>query len=562
MALATADTAPTVGKGTGALVLDPITRVGGGLGARVAHDGETITDAHLCGTSYRGYEPIITARDPRDVMMLASRACGWCGGVNMTTASMALEMAWGLRLPPMGHALRNVAQATEQIWVHAAHLAVRAGPDWCGPVVRATTPWLWDEATKAEAPHAKTHGFGTIGDLMEAMTPGTGSYWLETIPTGRRVLEMINMLFGKYPHPSNLTPGGVGTNLTVGSFTEYYTRLYRSVDYVKRLAYIWDDLCDFLADADPRFAEQGVRPASFVHAGCFDDPEAADGSYERLDEYAALRHAVPGVMLDGRLETDRLTTIAQGITESVARSFYDPWSEQAGADPLGNPLPSGHPWTKTTVPRPQARDYDGAYSWSTAPRWNDRVVESTPLGRLWLTALRDSMPPNGFIESTGSSVRILVPVNFLPETVLEWRIPERANMLERLRADAYGVAFAGLCAANALLKGFELLRSYRTGSTVPFDVVDEEVVGAGLWESGRGMCTHWLRTGKRVDTFQIVGPSTWNASPRDGAGQPGPIEEALLGSPLVEEAGAAGYHGIDATRIIHSFDPCMTCATH
>lgn len=544
------------------LALDPMTRVGGALGVHATTDGTEIVDAHVAGTAFRGYETIITGRDPRDCMMLASRACGWCGGVHQTTASLALEMAWGLRTPPMAQALRSVAQATEMIWVHAAHLAVRAGPDYSADVVRATTPWVWEEALRTRAPQSSVHGFRTIADLMQALTPATGSYWLETVQTGRKVLEMINLLYGKYPHPSVLSPGGVGTQLTVGSFTEYYTRLYRAVDYVKKQVALWDDLVDFLAEADPRFAEQGDRAPSFVHAGALDDPEVADGTYRNLDLYGTRRLVYPGVMVDGTVVTNELREIEQGVTESVARSFYVD-TDQPAESYMGN-WSGGHPLNRQTIPSPDTRRDDGAYSWCTAPRWNGHVVESTPLGRLWLTALREDFPPNDFIEATGHSVRIAVPENFLPRTTIEWTIPERANMLERLRADAYGVAFAGLCAANALLKGFELLRSYRTDMASGFEVETDEAAGIGLWESGRGMTAHWLRTDKgRVQNYQIVGASTWNASPRDAAGQRGPIEEALAGSPVLEESAHRGrFSGIDAARIVRSFDPCMNCAVH
>lgn len=543
------------------LTIDPVTRIGGSLGVHTTTDGERITDAHAVAGNFRGYETIVNGRDPRDVMGISSRACGWCGAVHQTTAQMALEMAWGIRPPPMAMALRNVAEATEAIWVHAAHLAVRAGPDWCGPVVRRTTPWLWDLAAKTEAPGVEMHGFKTIGELMESLTPVKGSYWWETIPAGRRVLEMINLMYGKYPHPSVLSPGTVGSTLTIGNFTEYYTRLYRSVDYVKKVIAMWDDLVDFLADADPRFSELGERPASFVHAGAWDDPGTYGGTWESLDVDGRRRLAGPGVILDGQLVTDRLRQVHDGITESVAHSFYADGDGQSQT-PDGQPLPAGHPWGRDTVARPGARDYNGRYSWSTAPRWEGEVCESTPLGRLWLTALRSDFPDNDFIEPTGHSVRILVPGNFLPEVVVEWFIPERVNLLERLRADAYGIAFAGLSSAVNVLHGLALLRGGDSRVSTPFKVLDTECAGVGLWESGRGMNAHWIRTDRRVKGFQIVGPSTWNISPRDAAGRPGPLEEALIGSPLIEEPLNGRLMGIDVARVVHGFDPCMQCGTH
>lgn len=540
-----------------------MTRVGGGLGVNVKTDGERITDALVSGRLFRGYENIIVGRDPRDTIALSSRACGWCGSVHMTTSAMALEMAWNRQPPPMAVVLRNIAEATEAIWIHAAHLAVRAGPDYCASVVAATTPHIWKQAQEARSPGAELHGYDTIADIMEALTPVTGRYWTETIPAGRRVQQMISLIYGKYPHPSVISPGTVGSTLAIGNFTEYFTRLYLSVDYVKRICAMWDDLIDFLDEADEGFAELGTRPASFIHAGAWGDVWA-DESYAALEPTGATRLAIPGALVDGRLETNSLSDVHLGITEDVSRAFYEAQGE-ARTDPGGRPLPDDHPWSQTLVPRAQAPDATGRYSWCAAPRWHGQVLETTPLGRLWLTALRDDFPPNDFIEPTGDGVRILIPRHHLPQTVVEWRIPNRVNALERLRAEVYGIAFAGLCAAISLLKGFEMSRRGEVRTSAHGEIVAPkgDTEGVGLWDSGRGMNAHWVRTEKGMTTlYQIVSPSTWNASPRDAAGNPGPLEEALIGSPILEEPGPAGLRGIDAMRVIHSFDPCMSCGVH
>lgn len=534
--------------------IDPVTRVGGGLAVRFDVEDGSISRAFASGTSYRGFETLLQGRDARDVLSIGSRICGWCGGAQQTTASIAVEQAWGVRPPPMAVALRAVAEATGAIWVHAAHLAVRAGPDWCAPVVKETTPWLWDAALDAEAPGAAVHGFATIADLMEALTPVTGSYWRETLPAGRRVQEMIALLYGKTPHPATLSPGGVGTTLATTSFTAYYTRLYRSVDYVQKVVALWDDLVDFLTVADPRLAEQGIRPANFIQTGAWDDPYAYEGSPGSLSTDGAARLAPAGVLLDGVVLTRDLQEVHDGITESLDHSFMAAEDGQATASPAG----------RRTVGRPGRMDLAGAYSWTAAPRWRGHALETGPLGRLWLAATRTDFPGNDFIEPTGDGVRILIPGNFLPEREVHWKIPTRVNALERLRADAYGLAFAGLSAAISLLRGFELSRAGTVALAAPFAVPQDEAAGVGLWETGRGLNAHWVTTrDRKVASYQVIGPSTWNASPRDGNGVPGPLEEALAGTPVVEQAGEGGrLKGLDALRVIHSFDPCMHCGSH
>ena len=52
-------------------------------------------------------------------------------------------------------------------------------------------------------------------------------------------------------------------------------------------------------------------------------------------------------------------------------------------------------------------------------------------------------------------------------------------------------------------------------------------------------------------------PSTWNASPKDGKGQHGAYEAALIGTPMADPK-----RPLEILRTIHSFDPCLACASH
>jgi Ni,Fe-hydrogenase I large subunit len=63
--------------------------------------------------------------------------------------------------------------------------------------------------------------------------------------------------------------------------------------------------------------------------------------------------------------------------------------------------------------------------------------------------------------------------------------------------------------------------------------------------------------GKRLKNYQCVVPTTWNASPRDNKGVRGPIEEALIGTPV-----SNADKPLEVLRVVHSFDPCIACAVH
>jgi hydrogenase large subunit len=85
-----------------------------------------------------------------------------------------------------------------------------------------------------------------------------------------------------------------------------------------------------------------------------------------------------------------------------------------------------------------------------------------------------------------------------------------------------------------------------------------EQQGFGFHEAPRGALSHWIviRDGK-IQNYQCVVPSTWNAGPRDGQGVPGPYEASLVGNPM-----ANAQLPLEVLRTVHSFDPCIACAVH
>lgn len=89
-------------------------------------------------------------------------------------------------------------------------------------------------------------------------------------------------------------------------------------------------------------------------------------------------------------------------------------------------------------------------------------------------------------------------------------------------------------------------------------------MGVGFWGAGRGWLTHHVEMDDGVvKNYQILTPSTWNASPQDPWGNPGPYEEAALNTPILENTGDPDrFRGVDILRSIRSFDPCMPCTTH
>jgi hydrogenase large subunit len=195
---------------------------------------------------------------------------------------------------------------------------------------------------------------------------------------------------------------------------------------------------------------------------------------------------------------------ADNITESVEYSWYN------DTDPLN---PSNG---KTEPVDPHGKDT--AYSWLKAPRYKGDPFEVGPLARMWV---------NGDYQ-TGVSVMD--------------RHAARAFETRKI-----GEAMEGWL--DELTPGANVYDGYS---------LPKNATGIGLTEAPRGALGHWVGIReKAIDHYQIITPTCWNASPMDTGGINGPMEQALIGTPIINAT-----EPIEALRVIHSFDPCLSCAVH
>jgi len=547
---------------------DPVTRVAGALAFHSVCDLEKreVLEARSMATLFRGYEVIAMGRDPRDAIYITSRACGVCGGVHSVTSAMATEMAFGICPPPLGICIRNLALALEFLYDHPLHLFLLAGPDYSEQIVKQTNPELFERAKGWECRHAGAHGFRTMAELMEALNPLTGSLYLEALHMTRVIREAYVLICGKYPHPQTIVPGGMSATVTPTVMNEMFMRLRQFFDYSRKTVGIWEDITRFFYEADERYRQVGARPATLVDTGIFDHHEAYDATYENAGAWGHRRWLTPGAIVDGELVTTDLHQINMGTEEFVDHSYYDDWaSMRHETDPAGNPLSKFHPWNEETRPKPTGQNWREKYSWAKAPRWDRRAAESGSYSRLWNTAAAREQPENDYMESTGESLRMIVPRAKTPEAELEWRIPEVWNAFERNLARAYCIPETALVAMVNWEHAMKLLQQGETKVSTRFEVPKKgRRLGVGFWGAGRGWLTHHLELEDGViSNYQILTPSTWNASPQDPWGNPGPYEEAVLNTPLLESFDDPDdFRGVDILRTIRSFDPCMPCTTH
>ena len=335
-------------------------------------------------------------KDPRDAHFITSRICGICGDNHATCSVYNQNMAYGVRPPHLGEWIINLGEAAEYMFDHNIFQENLVGVDYCEKMIAETNPGVLEQANRTEAPHAAEHGFRTIGDIMRALNPFTGEFYREALQVSRYTREMFCLMEGRHVHPSTLYPGGVGTVATIQLFTDYYTRLMRYVEFMKRCLPMHDDLFDFMYEAMPGYEEVGRRRVLLGCWGAFNDPDHCDFQYRTMTGWGRKMFVTPGVVVDGKLVTNDLVEINLGLRILLGHSFYRDWEDQemfAHTDPLGNKVDRRHPWNQHTIPAPQKRDFDDKYSWTMSPRWfdgKDHLALDTgggPLARLWATAL-------------------------------------------------------------------------------------------------------------------------------------------------------------------------------
>lgn len=220
-----------------------------------------------------------------------------------------------------------------------------------------------------------------------------------------------------------------------------------------------------------------------------------------------------------------------------------------------------HPWDGVTVPNFElGKGTEGTktdikwlgkesrYSWIKAPRWNGRSMETGPLARM-LVAYAKKMP---------------VQTALVDEALKKAGVPAEA-LMSTLGRTLSRCLEARMMAQEMLQCVNDLQENIKNGDEVAanMDKWDpstwpKQCKGVGPAEAPRGALGHWcvIENGL-IKNWQAVVPSTWNASPRDPKGQLGAYEAALLGTPV-----AIADQPLEILRTIHSFDPCLACATH
>ena len=147
---------------------------------------------------FRGFDIFMKGIDPRDTHFITSRICGICGDNHCTVSCLNQNMAYGVKPPKLGDYALNLAETADYMFDHAIFNDCMCNVDFCEQMVKETNPSVLAKAENTSAPHSDIHGYKTIADIMRALNPFTGSFYLETLGVARYTREMYCLFGGRH----------------------------------------------------------------------------------------------------------------------------------------------------------------------------------------------------------------------------------------------------------------------------------------------------------------------------------------------------------------------------
>jgi hydrogenase large subunit len=554
------------------IVVDPITRIEGHLRIEAQMDGDRIAQAYSSGTMVRGIEIILRGRDPRDAWAFAQRICGVCTLVHGIASVRSVENALNYPIPANAQLIRNLMIAAQYVHDHVMHFYHLHALDWVDVVsALQADPKATSELAQSLSNYPKSSpGYFAdtqkkLKDFVEAGQLGifAKAYWghpayklppeanlmavshyLEALAWQRDVARLHAIFGGKNPHP-NFLVGGVPCAIDLNSDSAINSkRLSQVQEIINNMRSFVDQVYvpDTLAIAGfyKDWGMRGEGTGNFMTYGDF--PEKG------MDDPASYL-IPPGVILDRDLSTIHEVDMhaSDQIREYVAHSWYDyEGGKNAGLHPY-----DGETRLNYTGPTPpyQHLDVEQSYSWLKSPRWKNKPVEVGPLARVLMLYASGHEQTKELVDMTLSKLEV----------------PQRAlfSTLGRTAARTLETKVIG----DTMQTWYDnLVANIKSGDTRTFNETlwepsswPAEARGVGVMEAPRGGLAHWIviKNGK-IDNYQAVVPSTWNAGPRDAEGQAGPYEAALEDNHVLHDP----RQPVEILRTIHSFDPCIACAVH
>lgn len=539
------------------ITIDPITRIEGHLRIDVQIDGGAISDAWVSATMWREMETILRGRDAREAWLFAQRICGVCTTVHAIASVRAVEDALKLEIPLNAQYIRNLILIHHALRDHAGHFYQLSSLDWLDPMRAAKADprraFLLAESRSSWARNSRD-GMQSSRDKMAHMIengrlgifadgygghPGMHldpeaclvllTHYLDSFEFLRKSSQVVAMLGGKTPHIQNLTVGGVANAINLDSeaalgldrLEAMRATMAEVVSFIHQVYF--EDAC-LLAGSYPEWFDCGKGSDFYVSV-----PDLPRGSRGQTD--------MPGGSLQRVVKPYSDAEFREAITEDNVHAYY-----------RGNK--ALHPWKGETEPDLTDWDPEKKYSWVKAARYHGQPAEVGPLADVLIGYAQGHALTRKWTNLALERVSATAGCSLTVENL-------RSTMGRHVARAIRAAMLAELAERH-----WELLVNNIAGGDLAVHNVPQfpsgEVSGLGIHSAPRGALSHWVVVDNGIiKNYQAVVPSTWNASPRDRDGVPGPYEAALRGITVADVE-----RPLEVLRTVHSFDPCMACACH
>ena len=499
------------------ITVDPVTRIEGHLKIEVELENGKVKDAWSSGTMARGFEALLTGKDPRDASFVTSRFCGVCFSVHTMASAAALDDAFGAEVPDGGRILRNLIMASEYLYDHIIHFYHLTALDYLDIMAIAKYNGRDKELLAVKDKIVSLVKRGDTYPLTPRYEPDEFSvadpeivtmavkHYLDALKIQVTAKNMGAILGGRTPHFQSIVVGGVTQVPSAEQLGRFKSMLGEVTAFIKNV-YMSDVL---LFGTGPLFplAKAGIGGGHLNYLSYGSFPEDSSGKNLFFKS---------GVIKNGNIPKPGVFD-QEKVTESVKHAWYK----------ANNPV---HPSRGEQIFDLDKKD---AYSFVKAPRYDGMPMEVGPLARMLIMQ--------------ESNLMGLVKKGVKPGAVAR----HAARMLETVMLADQMQVWLGQLIDLMGKPGFAV---HDTDSYEPPDSGQ----GVGYYEAPRGALGHWISIkDKKIENYQAVVPSTWNASPRDEKGQRGQYEESLIGTPVPDPE-----NPLNIVRVIRSFDPCLACAVH
>ncbi|WP_457571861.1 nickel-dependent hydrogenase large subunit [Desulfovulcanus sp.] len=531
---------------SGPIVIDPISRIEGHLRIEVEVENGKVKNVWSKSQLFRGLELILQGRDPRDAQHITQRACGVCTYVHALASVRCVDDAVKVDIPENARIIRNLVMGAQYLHDHIVHFyhlhaldwvdavsALKADPNKAAKIAQNISPRK-TTASDLKAVQEKLKALvdsGQLGIFTNAYFLGgheayylppeinliATAHYLEALRLQVKAARAMAVFGGKNPHTQFTVPGGV-TN---------YEAL--NPDRINEFKKLWQETKTFV---DEVYIPDLLTVASYYKdwasiGGCTNFITFGEFPEEANDLES--RYLPAGVIFNRDLKNVEVFDPDE-IKEHVSHSWYEGKAAK-------------HPYKGETKPKYTSLEDETRYSWMKAPRYKGEAMETGPLASMLIAYAK------GHEDVKAAVGMVLNKLGVGPEALFSTLGRTAARGIETYVTAARMEKWISALEENVYKGKTKIYQEWE---------MPDEAMGVGFATAPRGALSHWIKIKHgKIENYQLVVPSTWNLGPRCAQGKLGPVEEALMNTPVADPK-----RPVEILRTVHSFDPCIACGVH